>query len=61
MNPDIGTNPTMLRAMAMNLETLLKQANVMPEYLRKSSAQFVEDLKRYASEIEEAQKKIVTV
>ena len=58
-----GANPAVLRAMAMQLETMLKTATQMqmPDYLQNSAKQFVEDLKKYAGELEAAQNKIVTV
>lgn len=56
-----SANPTMLLAVSMQLETLLKAAPEMPEYLKNSATQFVDDLKKYAAELEAAKKKIVTV
>lgn len=56
-------NPAMILAMAMQLETMLKAVagkDGMPDYLKSSATQFVDDLKKYSKELEEAKKKIVT-
>lgn len=58
----MSANPSVILSMAMQLETMLKVATnqQMPDYLQQSAKQFVDDLKKYAGELEEAKKKIVT-
>lgn len=52
MSANVTFNATMLRAVALQIDTAVADNKQLPDYLRKSAQNFTADMRKYVDELE---------